>query len=115
MKPFMKPYIHTENTNPSADSYYGLMSDIAYHASRVAAYANKCEALSFEPSHDWYDPKQSPERMLQLNLERVTKAVAALLAHEPAAVQTDDDFDEAFDHKHAAMQAEIDMEQEAAE
>jgi hypothetical protein len=92
----MKPYIHTEKTDPSApDSYYALMADISYYAGRVACYAAKCEALAFEPSlildnsGECYSSRRSAERMLQLNIERVNKCLTALLALETASVQVE--------------------------
>jgi hypothetical protein len=87
----MKPYIHTEKTDPSSDSYYGLMCDISYYAARVGHYAAKCEALAFEKPFIWNgedcSPRCSDERMLQVNIERVNKCLARLLALETASVQ----------------------------
>jgi hypothetical protein len=87
----MKPYIHTEKTDPSSDTYFGLMSDLGYYAARVAHYAAKCEALAFEKPFMWKgedcSTRASDEKQLQLNIERVNKAVAKLLALETASVQ----------------------------
>jgi hypothetical protein len=82
----MKPYIHTEKTDPTCSSYFGLMADISYYASRVAIYAAKCDALAYE-HHPEHSSRPTFEQMLQLNIERVNKCLAALLALETASVQ----------------------------
>lgn len=88
----MKPYIHTEKTDPSSTTYWSLMSDISYLAGRIACYAAQCEALVFAEKPMFidgedYSSKGSAERMLQLNIERMNKCLAALLALETASVQ----------------------------